>query len=78
MIVLRSFVVIALFGIITAINEHIIGMVPPRIYTGPAEPSSLPCPLCISALKDLETLVEVATLGNEKKWNFISNMEATN
>lgn len=43
-------------------------------------PSSFPYSLCISAMKDLETLVEVAAqhyFGNEKKWNFIAAMEAT-
>ncbi|XP_048321972.1 peroxisome biogenesis protein 16 [Ziziphus jujuba] len=72
--------VTAIFGIITAINEHIIDTVPPRNRAGPNEPLSFPYSLCISALKDLETLVEVAAqhyFGNEKKWNFIAIMEAS-
>lgn len=50
------------------------------MHAGPNEPSSFPYSLCISALKDLETLVEVAAqhyYGNESKWNFIAVMEAT-
>ncbi|XP_024028240.1 peroxisome biogenesis protein 16 [Morus notabilis] len=72
--------VTALFGIITAINEHIIETSPPPKYSGPLKPYSFPYPLCISALKELETLVEVAAhdyFGEEKKWNFIAFMEAT-
>lgn len=71
--------VTALFGIITAINEHIIETAPPPKHTGHAKPYSFPYPLCISALKELETLVEVAAqdfFGDEKKWNFIALMEA--
>ncbi|KAF4386790.1 hypothetical protein F8388_006745 [Cannabis sativa] len=72
--------VTAIFGIITAINEHIIETAPPPKHVGPAEPNSFPYPLCISALKELETLVEVAAedyFGEKKKWNFIALMEAT-
>ncbi|KAL5565469.1 hypothetical protein UlMin_028633 [Ulmus minor] len=69
----------AFLGIITAINEHIIESTPRSVLPRPAEPS-FPYPLCISALKDLETLVEVAAqqyFGDEKKWNFIALMEAS-
>ncbi|PON41227.1 Peroxisome membrane protein, Pex [Parasponia andersonii] len=72
--------VTSVFGIITAINEHIIETAPPHKHAGPAEPNSFPYPLCISALKELETLVEVAAedyFGEKKKWNFIALMEAT-
>ncbi|GMP43171.1 hypothetical protein CsSME_00012637 [Camellia sinensis var. sinensis] len=62
----------------TAVNEHIIHTTPTQIHT--AEPSSFPYSLCITLLKDLETLVEVAAqhfLGDDKKWNFIAATEAT-
>ncbi|ONI22813.1 hypothetical protein PRUPE_2G152800 [Prunus persica] len=71
--------VTALFGVITAINEHIIETAPPPMNVGSAECYSFPYALCISALKDLETLVEVVAqqyFGDEKKWNFIAAMEA--
>lgn len=72
--------VTSILGIITAVNEHIIDTAPPRLHVGHAERNSLPYPLCISALKDLETLVEVAAqhyFGDEKKWNYIAIMEAS-
>jgi peroxin-16 len=67
-------------GIITAVNEHIIDTAPSRLHVGHAERNSFPYPLCISALKDLETLVEVVAqqyFGDEKKWNYIAIMEAS-
>ncbi|XP_010255574.1 PREDICTED: peroxisome biogenesis protein 16 [Nelumbo nucifera] len=70
--------VTAILGIITAINDHIIETTPTR-NTSSAEPSSFPWSLCISALKDLETLVEVVAqhfYGDDKKWNFIAVTEA--
>lgn len=66
-------------GIITAINEHIIDTAPTQDITGSAEPYSFPYPLCLSALKDLETLVEVVAqhhYGDDKKWNFLAVTEA--
>ncbi|KAL6960720.1 hypothetical protein U1Q18_038483 [Sarracenia purpurea var. burkii] len=72
--------VTAVLGMVTAINEHIINMTPTHIHTRSAEPSSFPYCLCITLLKDLETLVEVAAqhfLGKDKKWNFIAATEAT-
>lgn len=42
-------------------------------------PSSFPYSLCISALKNLETLIEVAAqqyYGDDKRWNFIAVTEA--
>ncbi|XP_057979834.1 peroxisome biogenesis protein 16 isoform X2 [Malania oleifera] len=72
--------VTTILGIITAINEHIIDTTPTWIQRGSAEPSSFPYALCISAIKDLETLVEVAAqqiYGDDKKWNFIAITEAT-
>ncbi|KAF5744340.1 peroxisome biogenesis protein 16-like isoform X2 [Tripterygium wilfordii] len=71
--------VTAVFGIITAINEHIIDTTPAEAHASFQEPYSFPFPLCISALKDLETLVEVVAqhyYGDDKKWNFIAVTEA--
>ncbi|KAH7862560.1 hypothetical protein Vadar_006463 [Vaccinium darrowii] len=71
--------VTAILGMLTAVNEHIISTTPTQIPTV-AEPSSFPYSLCITLLKDLETLVEVAAqhfFGEDKKWNFIAATEAT-
>ncbi|XP_037497423.1 peroxisome biogenesis protein 16 isoform X2 [Jatropha curcas] len=49
------------------------------MQSGSVEPYSFPYSLCISAIKDLETLVEVAAqhyYGEDKKWNFIAVTEA--
>ena len=67
-------------GIITAMNEHIIDTTPTQMHVGPVEPNSFPYSLCISAIKDLETVVEVAAqhyFGDDRKWNFIAVTEAT-
>ncbi|KAJ6679565.1 PEROXISOMAL MEMBRANE PROTEIN PEX16 [Salix purpurea] len=72
--------VTAILGIITAINEHIIDTTSTQTSAGPVEPDSFPYSLCTSAIKDLETLVEVAAqhyYGDDKKWNFIAVTEAT-
>uniref|UniRef100_A0A5B7A8A6 Peroxisomal membrane protein PEX16 n=1 Tax=Davidia involucrata TaxID=16924 RepID=A0A5B7A8A6_DAVIN len=72
--------VTAILGIVTAVNEHVIDTTPTQIHTGSAEPSSFPYSLCITLLKDLETLVEVVAqqiYGDDKKWNFIAVTEAT-
>ncbi|KAF2315358.1 hypothetical protein GH714_038917 [Hevea brasiliensis] len=71
--------VTAILGIITAINEHIIETTPTQWQAGFVEPFSFPYSLCISAVKDLETLVEVTAqhyYGEDKKWNFIAVTEA--
>ncbi|KAK6920210.1 Peroxisome membrane protein, Pex16 [Dillenia turbinata] len=71
--------VTAFLGIITAINEHIIDTTPSQARRGSVGPSSFPYSLFISALKDLETLVEVVAqqyYGDDKKWNFVALMEA--
>ncbi|KAK8557816.1 hypothetical protein V6N13_008199 [Hibiscus sabdariffa] len=70
--------VTAILGIVTAINEHIIDTAPSERHPGSADPSSFPYGLCISALKDLETLVEVVAeyYYGDKKWNFIAVTEA--
>ncbi|GLU00576.1 hypothetical protein SLE2022_179320 [Rubroshorea leprosula] len=71
--------VTAVLGIITAINEHIIDTAPTNRQTGSADSSSFPYSLCISALKDMETLVEIVAeeYYGDKKWNFIAITEAT-
>ncbi|XP_061361440.1 peroxisome biogenesis protein 16-like [Gastrolobium bilobum] len=72
--------VTTILGIITAINEHIIDTAPAQDVTGSVEPYSFPYSLCLSALKDLETLVEVVAqhyCGDDKKWNFLAVTEAT-
>ncbi|KAK7390050.1 hypothetical protein VNO78_25348 [Psophocarpus tetragonolobus] len=72
--------VTTVLGIITALNEHIIDAAPRQNITGYIEPYSFPYPLCLSALKDLETLVEVVAqhyYGDDKKWNFLAVTEAT-
>ncbi|MED6147925.1 hypothetical protein PIB30_048424 [Stylosanthes scabra] len=72
--------VTTVLGIITAINEHIIDTAPAQNITGSVEPYSFPYPLCLSALKDLETLVEVVAqhyYGDDKKWSFLAVTEGT-
>lgn len=74
----KSFAVSSLFGIISSINDHIIETTPTQT-TGHSEILSFPYPLCITLLKDLETLIEVAAqqfYGDDKKWNFIAATEA--
>ncbi|KAL4395272.1 hypothetical protein HN51_023185 [Arachis hypogaea] len=72
--------VTTVLGIITAINEHIIDTAPAQNITGSVEPYTFPYPLCLSALKDLETLVEVVAqhyYGDDKKWSFLAVTEGT-
>ncbi|KAL9176071.1 hypothetical protein ABFS82_02G155200 [Erythranthe guttata] len=69
--------VTSFLGIITTINEHILDTTPTQIRQ--VESSSFPLSLCITLLKDLETLVEVAgqqLYGEENKWNFMAVTEA--
>ncbi|KAF7826045.1 peroxisome biogenesis protein 16 [Senna tora] len=71
--------VTTILGIITAINEHIIDTTPTQNVPGSAEPNSFPYSLCLSTIKDLETLVEVVAqhyYGDDKKWNFLAVTEA--
>ena len=68
-----------ILGIITAINEHIIDTDPTQSVPGSFEPRAFPYPLCLSTLRDLETLVEVVAeqcYGDDKKWNFLAATEA--
>lgn len=72
--------VYAFLGIVGAVNQHIIDTTPsrsrPPVQGGE---SSFPWSLCVSTLKDLETVVEVAAqhfYGEDGKWNFIAVTEA--
>ncbi|GFP98513.1 peroxisome biogenesis protein 16 [Phtheirospermum japonicum] len=73
--------VTSLLGIITTINEHILETTT-HTRTGHLESSSsssFPSSLCITLLKDLETLVEVIAqqfYGEDKKWNFMAVTES--
>ncbi|KAK7274623.1 hypothetical protein RIF29_15719 [Crotalaria pallida] len=72
--------VTTILGIITALNEHIIDTAPTQNNAGSIEQYSFPYPLCLSALKDLETLVEVVAqhyYGDDKKWNFLAITEGS-
>lgn len=75
--------VTSILGIVTAVNEHIIETTPPtpsQMNTRPPEPSSFPYSLCLTLMKDVETLVEVVAqhfYGEDNKWNFIAVTEAT-
>ncbi|XP_057549804.1 peroxisome biogenesis protein 16 [Amaranthus tricolor] len=71
--------VTSILGIITAINEYIIETAPTQ-WQVPTLSSSFPFSLCVSALKEIETLVEVVAqqlYGDDKKWNFILITEAS-
>ncbi|KAK9143569.1 hypothetical protein Syun_012969 [Stephania yunnanensis] len=70
--------VTAILGMITTVNEHIIDQVPVSIAQSSSS-SLFPWSLCVSVIKDAETLIEVAAehyYGAEKKWNFIAVTEA--
>ncbi|XP_047321564.1 peroxisome biogenesis protein 16 isoform X2 [Impatiens glandulifera] len=68
---------------VTAINEHIISTTPRGIrhaQQSGERNSSFPYSLCITLLKEMETIVEVVAeqyFGDDKKWNFIAISEAT-
>nr|XP_043620852.1 peroxisome biogenesis protein 16 isoform X2 [Erigeron canadensis] len=50
------------------------------MHTTPPQPSSFPYSLCLTLMKDVETLVEVMAqhfYGDDNKWNFIAVTEAT-
>lgn len=69
--------VTSILGTITTINDHIVQATPDQSIHH-SEPSSFPYSLCITLLKDLDTLVEVAAqqfYGDDRKWNFIAAME---
>ncbi|KAG0491562.1 hypothetical protein HPP92_004607 [Vanilla planifolia] len=70
--------VYAFLGILSAVNQHIIDTTPMK-YQPPGSPKEMfPWPLCISILKDLETVVEVFAehyYGKEGKWSYLAIME---
>lgn len=68
----------SLLGVFTSVNEHILDTPPVQTRTGHVDSFSFPFSLCITLLKDLETLVEVVAqqlYGEDKKWNFIAFAE---
>ncbi|KAK1323779.1 Peroxisome biogenesis protein 16 [Acorus calamus] len=68
----------SLLGIISSMNQHIIDADSTQKRTGVTPESLLSWSFFISALKELETLVEVVVeqfYGDDKKWNFIAAME---
>ncbi|KAK4795274.1 hypothetical protein SAY86_013268 [Trapa natans] len=68
----------AILGVVTALNQHIVETTP-SAQKGSTEPFSFPYSLCISAVRDLEILIEVASehyYGETKKWNFVAATEA--
>ncbi|XP_008776683.1 peroxisome biogenesis protein 16 [Phoenix dactylifera] len=70
--------VYAFLGVVSAVNQHIIETTPSRIHPR-GSGDSFPWSLCISMLKDVEAVVEVAAqhfAGEEGKWNFIAATEA--
>lgn len=71
--------VYAFLGILSAVNQHIIDTSPSRSQPQGRGESLFPWSLCVSTLKDLETVVEVTAqhlYGEDGKWSFIALMEA--
>ncbi|KAJ0798510.1 putative peroxisome membrane protein, Pex16 [Helianthus annuus] len=72
--------VTSILGILTTVNGHIIETTPSNVHAKPQECSSFPYSLCLTLMKDVETLVEVIAeqfYGDDNKWNFIAVTEAT-
>ncbi|KAM0015816.1 putative peroxisome membrane protein, Pex16 [Helianthus debilis subsp. tardiflorus] len=72
--------VTSILGILTTVNGHIIETTPSNAHAKPQECSSFPYSLCLTLMKDVETLVEVIAeqfYGDDNKWNFIAVTEAT-
>lgn len=72
--------VYAILGIISSVNQHIIDTTSNQLLPRISAVASFPWSLCVSTLKDLEAVVEVAAqhfYGEEGKWNFIALAEAT-
>ncbi|KAL8142187.1 hypothetical protein V2J09_015219 [Rumex salicifolius] len=68
----------SIVGIITTINQHIIDTTPRQYHVVSQQLSSFPYSLWISAVKELEILVEVIAehyRGEDKKWDFIAATE---
>ncbi|MQM07031.1 hypothetical protein Taro_039872 [Colocasia esculenta] len=71
--------VYAILGIFSTVNQHIIDTTPSQVRSSGLAEFSFPWSLCVSVLKDLETVVEVAAqqlYGDDGKWNFIAVTEA--
>ncbi|KAK4738704.1 hypothetical protein R3W88_002401 [Solanum pinnatisectum] len=69
----------SILGMFTTVNDHIIETTPTSMHTSSAETSFLPLSLCLTLLRDLETLIEVVAeqlYGEDKKWNLIALTEA--
>ncbi|XP_055832541.1 peroxisome biogenesis protein 16-like isoform X1 [Solanum dulcamara] len=69
----------SLIGMISNVNKYIIETSPTEVHTSCAESSFIPLSLCLSLLKDLETLIEVVAeqiYGEKNKWNLIAITEA--
>ncbi|XP_031496100.1 peroxisome biogenesis protein 16 [Nymphaea colorata] len=70
--------VTSILGIVAGINQHIIEKSAAQIQFG-VQDHGFPWSLCLSAVKELETLVEVVAqhfYGDDKKWNSIALTEA--
>lgn len=69
----------AILGIFSTVNQHIIDTAAGQVRSCDLAEFTFPWPLCVSVLKDLETVVEVAAqhfYGDDGKWNFIAVTEA--
>lgn len=61
-------------------NQHIVDTTPKYSSPYSSKVKSFPWPLCVSVLKDLEAVVEVAAehfYGETGKWDFIVVTEVT-
>ncbi|CAN6481123.1 unnamed protein product [Victoria cruziana] len=70
--------VTSVLGIVAGINQHIIEKSAAEVQFG-VQDHGFPWSLCLSAVKELETLVEVVAqhlYGDDKKWNSIAVTEA--
>ncbi|XP_051115598.1 peroxisome biogenesis protein 16 isoform X2 [Andrographis paniculata] len=70
----------SVLGVFTSVNEHILDTATTaQTRTGHADYLPIPFSLCITLLKDMETLIEVFAqqfYGEDSKWNFIAFTEA--
>ncbi|CAL9165094.1 unnamed protein product [Musa hybrid cultivar] len=71
--------VYAFLGILSTVNHHIIDTAPTKTPPRGLGESTFPWSLCLSIIKDSETVVEVATqqfAGEGRKWNYLAVTEA--
>ncbi|KAG6541603.1 hypothetical protein Mapa_016996 [Marchantia paleacea] len=86
---LASEAVSTLLGLITVMNQHIVETAPPArrqrgsgLSTPAAQPGqdeSFPWALCVSVMKEVEVLTEMAAetyLGKDQKWAPVASIEA--